>query len=778
MKTSTAGHPLYVAAGLGCIFAAQVASADPAQTPADTGVALTPATATAAAAGDALETIVVTATKRAENLQSVPLTVDVVSQAALQNANLSNTADLVRLSPGLEFRHTGTPANDAFNIRGIETLASSYGVEQSVGVAFDGVPLARPAGAVADLVDVRNVEILKGPQGMLFGKNASAGLINIVTNSPQLNTNDTTLRASFGSLNERQYSATVNLAVTEDSAMRVSAWKFSHDGTIHEENTGQYMNNQDTGGARFKYRWQPSEDLNINFTGEWDSHDQNGPGYSIRTFEPGFFTANNSGAAIEAYELAHGTSPGDANRTSRGLNESYYDKGRTDAYTAQADYSVGQGTVTTIVSYRNIKSNDSFDPYPSDNPYSQEFKNTDDVAYNQLSEEIHYASPVTDRIHYVVGVFNFRLKLAESLGFGINAGPALVLADANFDEGLKNNNYAGFGEATFDVTSKLHFIAGIRRSTDQLYASMNRYGANTASLGGLFATSTSTEYNDISWRTGLQYEITPDVMAYGTVSRGYKGPGIGYQLSTTAANLAAANNGIVKPEIVHAYEIGLKSQWFDHRLTANIAVYQEVFDDFQTSVSIPSAPFTIVAIENAGQAKSTGVDLTAGWAVTRSFSVTASATYDNARYTDFKNASCYTGQSLAQGCSPAGLQNLSGHYLADTPKTSVNLTGRFEHPINSLFTGFVQLNGDYKSAVNFSSLGDPLSIQKQYTVFNADAGVNTSDGRWSVSVYGKNLLDKHYVDNIVSNGSGNTILFNDIGYEDLQTFGIAVTAHF
>jgi iron complex outermembrane receptor protein len=200
--------------------------------------------------GGALDEIVVTATKRAESLQVVPITVDVVSQSALQSANYTDTADLHRLVPNLQFLHTSTPGNDAFGIRGVSTLASGYGLEQSVGIAFDGVPLARPVGSVADLVDIQRVETVEGPQGMLFGKNASAGLINIISNSPELGKTDTVARASFGSLNERQYSATTNVAVTDDSALRLTAWKFSHDGPIHEVNTGQDMGDQNSDGGR------------------------------------------------------------------------------------------------------------------------------------------------------------------------------------------------------------------------------------------------------------------------------------------------------------------------------------------------------------------------------------------------------------------------------------------------------------------------------------------------------------------------------------------------
>ncbi len=728
-----------------------------------------------------LDEVVVTATKRSENLQNVPLSVSVVSQAALQSENLSNTSDLKRLVPGLQFNPASTAGNNTFSMRGVYTSANGYGLEQSVGVAVDGIPIARPVGAVADLVDIQRVEALKGPQGMLFGKNASAGLLNIVTNLPELGKTETILRASFGSLNDRQYTGTVNLPVTDDSAIRLSAWKFSHDGPIHEVNTGQDMGDQNSGGARFKLRWKPTDALDVNFTGEWTSHDENGPAYTLRAFAPDKFTAANAGAAIEAWELAHGTVPSAENHTARGLDLPYYDKGNTGAYTGQADYSIGEGTITTLVSYRDIKNDNPFDPYPTDNPYNQQTKNQDTVHYDQLTEEIHYTSPAAERFRYVVGVFNFRLKLHEDFGIGFNLP---VPVNDDFEASLKNENYAGFGEATFDITSKLHFIAGIRQSTDRISESMNRSFLNPvppasfltapgASFGP-YATSVGTSYNDTSWRTGLQYQFTPDAMLYATASRGYKGPGVAFGVSTTAASLALANNGIVKPEIVHAYEVGFKSQWFDRRVTANLAVFNEIFDNFQTSVRVPG-PGLVFVTQNARQLTTSGVDLDASWLVTPEFSVTGSVNYDNARYTDFKNSSCFSGETVAQGCI-GGVQNLDGKALLNAPKTTSNLTARYEHPLSSTWRGFIQANDAYRSKVQFNQ-DDPAAAQGGYNLVNLTLGVDSDDGRWNVSVYANNVLDKHYVDYIISNASG-AFYTNRISYGDLQTFGIAVGAKF
>ena len=776
MLNSRSEWTLSTLAGVVGLILVQVAHAQSAEqlqsVPAGTSA---PAAAVPDPVGGALDEIVVTATKRSESLQVVPITVDVVSQAALQSENLADTADLHRLVPDLQFLHTSTPGNDAFGIRGVSTLASGYGLEQSVGIAFDGVPLARPVGSVADLVDIQRVETLEGPQGMLFGKNSSAGLINIISNVPELHKDETVARASFGTLNDRQYSATTNLAVTEDSALRLSAWKFSHDGPIHEANTGQDMGDKNSAGGRLKYRYKVSDDLDLSFTGEWTSHRENGAGYSIRSFTP-----LGVASGLAAYETALGTTVSDENHLARGLDLPYHDNGNTSAYTAQADYTLGEGTLTTIVSYRDIKNDNQFDPFPTDYAAAgSQFRNQDTVHYDQLSEEIHYNSPAAERFRYTVGLFNFRLKLRDDFGLGFSPFPG-ANTDVNFDESLENDNYAVFGEGTFDITPQLHFIAGLRGSRDQLRGSMDRTEAADATFMngvgdtfGPFAAGTSTSHNDLSWRTGLQYQITPDAMSYLTVSKGYKGPGLGYSVNSTQATLAS-NNGIVKPELVHNYELGLKTQWFDRRLTANLSVYTEIFDDFQTSIVVPGT--FITTTENAQQMRTSGMALNANWFVTRSFSLAGTANYDHARFTNFKNASCYSAtQTVAQGCVD-GSQDLSGHMLANTPKTTVGLTARYQQPLGEKFMGFVQANDTYHSAEIFSSLGDPGTVQGGYSLVNVSAGIDTTDGRWGVSVYGNNVFDKHYVDLILA--SGGVQYLNDISYNDLQTFGIALTAKF
>ena len=766
-------------AGLVCLIGAQ---ASVFAQPAETG----------GVGGGALDEIVVTATKRAENLQIVPLTVSVVSQQMLQSQNLMDTADLTQLVPDLSFLPGVNPGASVFGIRGITTLSTNgQGLEQSVGVAFDGVPLARPTGSVSDLVDIHSVEVLKGPQGMLFGKNASAGLINIVTNSPDIGKDASEFRVTYGTLNLKTYTGTVNLGVTDHSALRLSAWHFGHDGPVEEVVTDKDMNDKNSNGARVKYRWDPTDALDLNFTAEWDSHRQNGTGYTIR-----FFDATDAlGTLVQSSELQNGTTPSATNRTSRGRNMPYYDIGNTQAYTGQADYSVAGGTLTSIVAYRDIYNTDQDNRYPTDSPVNGFFKNLNTTHYNQLSEEVRFASPADRRIRFVAGLFNFRMNLFEGIGVGNDIFGAPVTINIDYGKNIKNDSYAAFGEATFDITPQLHWIAGLRRSTDKLDATMNRVGNNSIppflepflnpSFGNLSDSLTAT-YNDISWRTGLQYDISPDAMAYVTVSRGYKGPAVGWSFSETQAQLQSTDNGYVKPEIARDVEAGIKSQWFDRRLTLNVAAYNETIDNFQTSIVVPGSTVAFY-IANAPQAMSTGLDLDAAWTVTRDFSLRASATYDHARYTHFENAPCYTGQ--VAGCvtsASSGLssQNLDGQALPGTPKISTNLTARYERPLGASLVGFVQANHTYRSSVIYDTTDDPNTRQGGYGLVNSTLGINTVDGHWGVSIYGNNILDRHHVDTIsYSPGtqappSPPYFYMNYISYEDLQTFGITVNARF
>ena len=735
-----------------------------------------------------LEEIVVTATKRVESVQNVPLSISVVSQNMLQTQNVLDTSALTRLVPAVTFNQSFLAAANNFSVRGVGTAAGGVGVDQSVGVAFDGVPLGSAAGSVADLVDVQHVEVLKGPQGMLFGKNASAGLINIVSNAPQLGQLEAIGRVSYGTLNDQQYTGTVNLPVGDTAAIRVSGWKFKRDGTILEVNTGQHMNDKDSDGARARLRWLPMENLDVNFTGEWTSHDQNGAAYTIRQYEPANFTPVNAGALVYGYDIntSH-QNPGPHNRDAYDLGDvPYFDRGHTAAYTLQGDYTTpSNGVVTSVLSYRRNAIDQSTAAYPSSNPYNNQPANIDVGRYEQFTGELRYASPVTDRLHYVAGLFYFHEKLQDEFTLGILA-PPLPTVDNLGDQRQTNESYAGFGEATFDVTSQLHLIAGFRESHDDDRGSLNRMMLNAGvpivpfwngpdSNFGVLHANAHIDDNFTSWRGGVQYQLTPDVMVYGTASRGYKGPGVIFNVGTAPADIAASNGGVVKPEIATSYELGVKSQWFDRRLTANAALFDETFTNFQTTLHSPISPLSVI-VANAPRLKSDGVDLDASLAVTNDFSVSAAMTYANARFTNFPYGQCYsTTQTPAQGCVD-GYQNLAGKPLFNSPKVSTSIDARYDTAITAELRYFLDVNDSYRTKQYFEAKADPNEYQSAYNVINLATGIRAESGHWGVTASVANLANSRFVDTMLQQQG--VFIGQIIGYDTLRTYHVALDARF
>ncbi|MDP9082540.1 MAG: TonB-dependent receptor [Pseudomonadota bacterium] len=706
---------------------------------------------------------------------------------ALQGQNLSNTTELRRLVPDLGYVPQSTVANNVFMIRGIGTQANGNGLEQSVGVNYDGVALGRSLGSVSELVDIQQVEVLKGPQGMLFGKNASAGVINIQTQVPKLGVTEQIGRLSYGSLNDVQATDTVNVPISDNSALRLSAWKFRHDGFGTEVNTGQKFGDENTEGARLRLRWLPSDGVDLNLTSEFTSHDQNPAVITIRQFEPANFTRANSGALIQAWELAHGTAPRVGNNTMRGVVSpyGYYDRGSTAAFTGQADFSVGGGTLTSVVSYRTITNSNPFDPYPTDNPYNTSTYNFDYDHYNPFSAEVRYASPAARRIRYVAGLYFYKMSLHEQFLLAQGGSPVPAPVNINWNMNVDNETHAAFGEATFDLTDALHFTAGVRQSRDIVSGNMSRdfigappptvLGFNTpGGTFGIFQTAADTTYNNTSWRFGLQYQVDPSTMLYATASRGYKGPGLAYGFSSTRTGLAQANNGIVKPEIANAVEVGVKSQWFERRLTVNLAAFDEKFDNFQVSLRVPG-PVLVFVTQNAKQLRSDGASLDVNWQAPSGLQLTENFAYTHARFTDYLNASCYPNEP-APRCT-AATQNLNGWPLANAPRASNNVTARFERPLVSNLSWFGQVNDNYRSSVVFNTIADPHDQQGAVNLINLAAGLNAASGRWGVSLYGNNVANRQFVDRIANSASG-AFYVQQKSYADLRTYGAAVNIHF
>lgn len=729
-----------------------------------------------------LPDIVVTANKRSENIQRVPISVVAVTPTKLTEAGIVSTIQLQQTVPGLSFSPSGEAKLNSFYIRGVGTYALASTLESSVGVAVDGVPLARVGGSISDLVDVERVEVLKGPQGMLFGKNATAGLISVVSRKPELGVNGGQFNLSYGSFNELNVDAAANITLGEKAALRVTAWRFGHDGFVKGLD-GRDYNDKNSYGVRAGLTIEPVEPVRITLIGQYDGRDEHGVAFTYRRFNntPPF------GSIVEAWERSRGIVPSETNLvadpgpTPRANASNYYVTGLVDA-----DLGAGY-TLSSVTSYRNVHVSGQMDPFLSTSPLVRLIQLDDDERYHQVTQELRIASPTDRRFSFVAGLFYYDFHdtdVQNQTFFGVPVpGSSQYARRITVKNSLRN--IAAFGEATFRITPGIRVIAGVRQSNDRIAGSLDRIrtgvdsGVVPASNSVFGYTPRDRSYDATSYRFGAQIDLAHDVMLYGTASRGYKAPG--YNLTQTLAAGTVVNDTRVDAEIAKSYEIGLKSQFFDRRLTFNITGFQSTFSNFQTTVGLPTTPQVFV-IQNAGELKSTGVELDVSVRPVTGLSLGLNGAYVHARYTDFNNAACYpteptlpVGSALQPGFCVGGVQTLNDFPLAQSPKWSFNATARYEAYIGDAWRAFVSGLYSYRSRTFYEANRNPGEVQAPYGFFNLTVGTGPADEKITLSFYARNLFNANFVSRVRQNFNS---FYQLPAYEAQRRFGAQLAARF
>ncbi|MGW8202277.1 TonB-dependent receptor [Sphingomonas bisphenolicum] len=716
--------------------------------------------------------IIVTATKRSERLQNVPVSVAVVTPEVLTNAGVVSTTQLSTLVPGLAFGDIGQPKLTQFVVRGVGTYALAVSLEPSVGVAIDGVPLARVDGALTDMVDVERVEVLKGPQGMLFGKNATAGLISIVTKKPEFGVNSFSGHVSYGSYDEQNTDATVNLAMGDAGAVRLTAWRYTHDGFVRAstERSDRDYYDKNTYGARLSVAARPTDTLQVTLTAQYDERDENGTTDTDRYFAVAVPGIPNSGAnaTMVNYKNSIGIIPSEKNYVTD-VNFPGFTKGQNFSITGLVDLELGSGfNLSSATSVRHVTSSSSLDTFNSSSPIQQTRLTVVDK-YEQFTQELRLSSDPSKRLSFVAGLFYYDFKIRDITRAGLRGFPA-PSSLGEFVNTIDNfmTNYAAFGEAKFTVIPGLRLIGGIRQSHDRTGGNFERLieGPVMEPILGSFRNLSfrpeTVTYDFTSYRFGAQADIAPDVMLYATASRGYKAPGFNLTASLVPSALLTdgqPNNAFVDAETVKSYEAGIKSQFFNRRLTVNITAFHSIFSDFQTTVT-PPGEFAFV-IRNAGELKTSGIEAEISAQPIDGLTLGVNGAYIDARYTDYTNANCYLGQPGGGPLPPAGtklepglcygragfaagIQSLNGYALGLSPKWSVNARARYDTRIGESFRGFVGADYSYRSKIYFEN-NDPNLTQDGYGITNFNLGFGPENGRWEISAYLRNAFKVHHV---------------------------------
>lgn len=710
--------------------------------------------------GLALEEIMVTAQKRVESLADVPVAVTAVSAEAIQRSGVTNLSDVQFLAPTIQYTGGSAPS---YQIRGVGTNTFDFAIENSVGVQLDGVPQLLPRSSFLNsLTDVQRIEVLRGPQGTLFGKNTSAGIMTITTALPEFDGVTNHLRASYGSKNELDVSNVLNLPLSETVAWRTMVGYRHRDGFVKNLFTGRHIYERYDRTYNTKLLWEPTDRLKVLLIGDHQRHSDDG--YYVWTIRSVGNPLARGTPPINFVPLdyisqtvaTYGITPG-ADNLDGAWNSPIYNSTKTSGVTLQVDYRIGEHDLTSISGWRNGKYDGSMDSDSSPYPFYEQ--NLFLLDGDQYTQELRIASPTEGRFEYVLGAFFSRYKVdAQTLQtgtFGIvpDTQPIRVTSSALggvSDFHVDNKNYALFGQGTFHLTDELNVILGGRVTRDEVDSTFqvlpvpgicqrtfatngNCYSAPLAPLVGL-----TPEKTGWSGKVGLQYYALPEVMTYATVSRGYKG------VSVNNVNGAST---VVDPEISTNYEVGVKADLFGHRATANVAVYYSDYEDFQAQTLLVINGVNQYSIGNAGGLHAQGVEAELAWQVAQSLSLTTSAAYSDTEFTDFITQ-CYPLQMVAQGCvtPPGGVAQFQarGYPLNNAPEWTFTVGANYEQPISSSLRLLGAINVAYKDDVYFQ-VGNPATVQEGYPIVNATLGIASDDDTWRVSLFGRNLTDEHYV---------------------------------
>lgn len=735
-----------------------------------------------------LEIIQVTAQKRSQSIQDVSSAVTALSPDNIDNAQIFQSQDLTKLVPSLTYTQGNSSRSSSFNIRGIGTRSYSSAVEPSVSTMVDGVVFGRSGMSAMSLLDVERVEVLRGPQGTLFGKNASAGVVHIMTKAPTDHF-EVDFMAGFDDSQEYRYGMSVSGALTDSVKARLTAQGLNRDGyieNIHPDYTGEDMNSEDSWSARGKVLWNING--NIDATWAFDASESRGDCCvgTVRadnTVPQWGFT----GGLIPAYVSGLlGIEPSETNLKTNDETE-YYSNFKSTGNAITVNWNVGDYTFTSITAARAWDVEESQgDGVPELNlalaglwdgmPYLDTNRGTS--SQEQFSQELRIASPVEQFISYVAGVYYWDQTLdrnfeRKEINQGIFLGVPPVYNHGDFAAEVDSTSLSVFGQATINFSDSLRGIVGARFVDEELSYTFNRDDLSMPANGLADSGSDKATDSDFSGKIGLEYNVSENMMAYGSFSQGYKGKAF-----NVLYDMKSATTFEVQPETSDAIELGVKAIWLENTLVTNIALFSTKYKNYQAQAGIIPEGSNIAEshLVNAGSVTTDGVELDFQWLATDNLSFAGGAAYTDAVLDDFKNAPC----GSAQDCSATGgFQDVSGGQMPNAPKMKFNIGLTYDIYTDSLpFDMAIHANYQWQDDVLFSIDQDVNKIQEAYGTSDLSFNLRDKGDTWSAKIYVNNVTDEQYASYIGDTLGYPTSYSQFISRNAQRVIGAEVKVHF
>jgi len=739
--------------------------------------------------------IVVTAQRVEQNIQDVPISVTAIGGETLRTRQIDSFDQLQFVAPGVTFNAGVNARQSATTIRGIGTSLFNIGIEASTAVVIDGVVMGREGAGIFDFADVERVEVLRGPQGTLFGKNASAGVISIVTKGPTA-TFKAEAGVAYGSFDELNLYGAVSGPIAGPVTARFSGYRNTRDGYVRNVNPTapqERLNERNEFGFRGKINFEIAPGTDLLLSGDYVERDQASGASTLRRFSAGGPGTGVLGTGVQITRpssTALGIVPG-PNNLEIGSEAAYLTQMDAWSGSAQLTAGIGDFELISLTSYREWNNFDNNDADLIPQPLLA--VNLGDLAQSQFSQEIRLVSPRDKPFTYTLGAFYFEQDISQDNIQGGTAGlnllgalPAGAQVGTLLQSEFRETNYAIFGQGEYAVSDGLKLFAGFRLLRSEVFGNQFKSIAPgfIRPFAGQVASTALESAGDkdtaVVWRLGAQYFIGDSTNVFATVSRGYKAAGVVQGL--TVRPIAGQTLPTVRPEVPTQYELGIRHQSLDGRITANLTGFYTEVDDFQAQTLVPDPSGTaIFTVANAGKVETYGFEAELTVVPVKGLSLSGAVAYTNATFLEFPNAPCYQLQTAAQGCTVVSgqrVQNLAGGLLANSPELIANGLARYDFDLGGDTSGFAQVGVQFRGDAQSTILNDPNTIIEAYTLVDAQIGLDLMDGQVSVVGFVRNLFDESFVEAIFGTPFDTGGYSQFLSLEAQRTWGVRVSLRY
>lgn len=656
-----------------------------------------------------LTEIIVTAQKREESLQKTPISIAAFTAADLEKASITEISDLRSQVPSLQITpHPNSGVTTRIFMRGVGNNDDQITQDPSVAVYVDGIYVARTQGMVSEVAELERIEVLRGPQGSLYGRNATGGAINFITRAPQLNELRIKQTFTVGNYNHFRSRTNINVPIGDTLALEAGYMYLQRDGYVKNLGTGvKRFGDQRREAWRGALLWQPSDNFNLRYS--YDRSELNDT--------PVFM------APVPLYP-ARGKRPSESSPLVKDLK-------RNDAV-AQGHNLTATWDVSDSLTLKSISGYRKLDSWTNQNYLAgvlgafAVLENTNEVKQKQFSQEVQAIGEIGDRFQYILGLYYFEEK---GDGFDVSYQPPRRQRSERTLH-IENEAFAVYGQATYTpavLDDRLHLTGGLRWSRDKRRARLQDTIITPASTNVGPTTPASTSFDNVSPSVILAFDVNPDVNLYGKVVRGYKSGGFNIR----ASSLARFSAGF-KPETLTSYEVGLKTMLFDNRLRFNIAGFISDYRDIQVNTRSDPNNIGITDVLNAGKARVKGIELDVTARPVDGLTLNVNYSYLTGKYLQVIDA---TGEDRSDFF----------RFINMAPHT---VSAKLEYQFPPMAIGQLSANIDYYyQGLITTSTSDPRFKVRGYGLLDARltmADIPIGGGKWRVSAFGRNLTDKEY----------------------------------